>query len=92
MASEASPFACDSRMTSRGNRSFRSKVVSIQAQAVKLHKKFFHFKYSLRVNKKNILGEYLRSLSQVCETIYTSNEETCIQTTCIETTSYRNDQ
>ena len=39
-------------------------------------KNFGHFKYSLRVNKKNILGEYLRSLSQVRETtcIYTSNE------------------
>ena len=28
-------------------------VVSIQTQAVKLHKHFVHFKYSLRVNKKN---------------------------------------
>ena len=26
--------------------------------AVKLYKNFNHFKYSLRVNKKNILGEY----------------------------------
>ena len=25
---------------------------------VKLHQNFFHFQYSLRVNKKNILGEY----------------------------------
>ena len=40
----------------------------------KLHKNFVHFKYSLPVNKKNILGEYLRSLSQVPGTIYTSNE------------------
>ena len=41
-----------------------------------MRKNFGHFKYSLRVNKKNILGEYLRSLSQVRETtfIYTSNE------------------
>ena len=49
-------------------------VVSIQTQTVKLNKNFVHFKYSLRVNKKNILGEYLRSLSQVRGTIYTSNE------------------
>ena len=41
-----------------------------------MRKNFGHFKYSLRVIKKNILGEYLRSLSQVRETtcIYTSNE------------------
>ena len=46
-----------------GNRSFR--VVSIGTQAVKLHKNFVHFKYSLSVNKKNILSEnILRSLSQ----------------------------
>ena len=57
-------------------RDFRKPVVSIQTQAVKFHKNFVHFKYSLRVNKKNILGEYLRSLSQVPGTIYTSNEQT----------------
>ena len=56
------------------SRDFRKPVVSIQTQAVKFHKNFVHFKYSLRVNKKNILGEYLRSLSQVPGTIYTSNE------------------
>ena len=33
-------------------------------QAVKFHKTFVHFKYSRRVNKKHILDEYLRSLSQ----------------------------
>ena len=55
-------------------RDFRKPVVSIQTQAVKFHKKFVHFKYSLRVNKKNMLGEYLRSVSQVPGTIYTSNE------------------
>jgi len=49
-------------------------VFSIQTQAVKLHKHFFHFKHSLRLNKKSILGEYLRSLNQVRGTIYTSNE------------------
>ena len=38
-------------------------VVSIQTQAMKLHNYFVHFKCSLRVNKKNILGEYLRSLT-----------------------------
>ena len=48
------------------------QVISIQTQAVKLHKNFVHFKYSLQVNKKSILGEYLHSLSQVCGTIYTS--------------------
>ena len=41
------------------NRPFRYKVVSlqvvsIQTQAVKLHENFVHFKYSLRVNKKNL--------------------------------------
>ena len=43
------------------NRSFRYKVLSIQVvsiQAVKLHKIFDHLKYSLRVNKEKILGEY----------------------------------
>ena len=35
---------------------------------------FVHFKYSLLANKKNILGEYLRYLSQVGGTNYTSNE------------------
>ena len=58
----------------RLGRDFRKPVVSIQTPAVKFHKNFVHFKYSLRVNKKNILGEYLRSLSQVPGTIYTSNE------------------
>ena len=52
MASEASPFACDSRMTSRGNRSFRSKVVSIQAQAVKLHKNFFTLSIVCELTRK----------------------------------------
>ena len=61
------------------NRSFQYKLVSIlfvsiQTQAVKLNKNFVHFKYSLRVNKKNISGEYLCSLSQIRGTIYTSNE------------------
>ena len=61
------------------NRSCQYKLVSIlfvsiQTQAVKLNKNFVHFKYSLRVNKKNILGEYLCSLSQIRGTIYTSNE------------------
>ena len=45
----------------QGNRSFRYKVVSIQVfsiQAVKLHKNFYDFKYSLRVNKEKTLGEY----------------------------------
>ena len=37
-----------------------------------MHKNFVHFKYSLQVNKKSILGEYLHSLSQVRGTIYTS--------------------
>ena len=58
------------------NRSFQYKLVSIlfvsiQTQAVKLNKNFVHFKYSLQVNKKNIFGEYLCSLSQVRGTIYT---------------------
>ena len=45
------------------NWSFQSKVVliqvtSIQTEAVKLHKKSDYLKYSLRMNKKNILGDY----------------------------------
>ena len=47
----------------KGNRSFRYKfvliqVISIRTQALKLLKKFNHFKYSLCVNKKNISGDY----------------------------------
>ena len=48
--------------------------IFIGKPAVKLHKHFVHFKNSLRVNKKNVWGEFLRSLSQVPGTIYTSNE------------------
>ena len=40
------------------NRFLGKPVVSIRTQAVKLLKNFDHFKYSLRVNKKNILGDY----------------------------------
>ena len=58
------------RMTLHGASSGRWKqVVSIQTQAVKLDKIFVHFKCSLQMNKKNILGEYLRFLSQVGGTI-----------------------
>ena len=49
-------------------------VVSVQTQELKLHKNFVHFKHSLRVKEKNILGQYLRSLGLVRGTIYTSNE------------------
>ena len=35
-----------------------SFVVSAPTQAVKFHKNFDHFKYSLWVNMKNILGKY----------------------------------
>ena len=42
----------------KGNRSFRYEVVLIQTQAMKLHKNFDHSKYSLRMNQKNIFGEY----------------------------------
>ena len=46
----------------KGNHSFRYKfvliqVISIRTQALKLLKKFNHFKYSLRLNKKNISGD-----------------------------------
>ena len=55
---------CGMRIPLHGASSGRWKpVVSIQTQAVKLHNYFVHFKCSLRVNKKNILGEYLRSLT-----------------------------
>ena len=51
------------RTEPNGNWSLRYKVVSIgvfsiRTQEVKLHKNIVHFKYSLRVNKKSILGEY----------------------------------
>lgn len=46
------------------------QVVSLRTQAVKLHKNFDHFRYSLRVNKKKTFAVYiLPSLSQVLETI-----------------------
>ena len=46
------------------------QVVSLRTQAVKLHKNFDHFRYSLRENKKKTFGVYiLPSLSQVLETI-----------------------
>ena len=32
------------------------KVVSLRTKAVKLHKNFYQFRYSLRVNKKKHLG------------------------------------
>ena len=69
---------CSKKTLRQVSRSFLCEtgkpVVSIQTQAVKLHKHFVHFKCSLRVNKKNILGEYPCSLSQAGGTIYTSNE------------------
>ena len=36
----------------------RKPVISIRTQAVRMHKNFVHFKYGLRVNNKNILGEF----------------------------------
>ena len=36
----------------------RKPVISIRTQVVELHKNFDHCKYSLCVNKKNILGGY----------------------------------
>ena len=52
------------------------QVVLMEPQALKLHKNFDHFKYSLHMNEKNInFGlNILRSLSQVNETIYTLTE------------------
>ena len=48
----------------------------MEPQALKLHKNFDHFKYSLHMNKKHInFGlNILCSLSQVNETIYTLTE------------------
>ena len=67
-----------------GNRSFRYKVVSIQSRfdtsrfdtnsSGEIAQKFDYFKEILQLNKKNILGEILRSLSEVRETTYTSKE------------------
>ena len=45
-------------------------VISIQTQVVELHKNFDHCKYSLCLNKQNILG----GLSQNCETTYNLTE------------------
>ena len=52
------------------------QVVLMEPQALKLHKNFDHFKYSLHMNEKNInFGlNILCSLSQVNETIYTLTE------------------
>ena len=52
------------------------QVALIEPQALKLHKNFDHFKYSLHMNKKHInFGlNILCSLSQVNETIYTLTE------------------
>ena len=52
------------------------QVVLMEPQALKLHKNFDHFKYSLHMNEKNInFGlNILFSLSQVNETIYTLTE------------------
>ena len=72
MCGSRGPFL-ESHLIFTGSKSWKP-VVSILTQAAKLHKNFVHFKYSLRVKKKNILGEYRRSLSQVCGTIHTSNE------------------
>ena len=48
---------CGPLARSSGNRMFRYKVLSIPTQAVKVHKNFVHFKYSLRVNNKQILSQ-----------------------------------
>ena len=51
------PFRCvPSRFSRTKNQSFRYKLK--QWNWSKLHKKYDHFKNSLRVNKKNILVEY----------------------------------
>ena len=52
------------------------QVVLMEPQALKLHKNFDHFKYSLHMNEKNINSglNILCSLSQVNETIYTLTE------------------
>ena len=52
------------------------QVVLMEPQALKLHKNFDHFKYSLHMNEKNInFGlNILCSLSQVNKTIYTLTE------------------
>ena len=66
----------------RETRRFNSKLFPY-----KLHKNFVHFKYSLPVNKKNILGEHLRSLTKYVElfTPRMNNLET--KQLCIETTA-----
>ena len=52
------------------------QVVLMETQALKLHKNFDHFKYSLHMIEKNInFGLNIPcSLSQVHETIYTLTE------------------
>ena len=66
---EASYDACEANDIALSRASFRKPVVSIQVasirtQAVKMHKNFFHLKYSFRVNKKNILCKYSSFLNR----------------------------
>ena len=51
--------------------SFRYKIVSIRTQAVQLQKNFAHFKFSLRVKKKNIFGGYCSFLAK-CVKLFTA--------------------
>ena len=66
------------------NQSFRYKfvliqVISIRTQALKLLKKCNHFKYSLRLNKKNISGDYSSFFESSARTIYNSIEQIFIK-------------
>ena len=63
------------------------QVVFMEPQALKLHKNFDHFKYSLYMNEKNINFGL-----NVKETIYTLTEQTCIEMTCIRMSLYQNDR
>ena len=67
-----------------GNQTFQYQVALIQiAQKI-----IVHFRYSLPVNKKNILCEYLRSLSQKYVELFTPRMNKLVSTQlCIETTS-----
>ena len=68
-----------------GNRLFRYKVVSIITQAVRMHKNFVHFKYGLRVNNKNILGEYSSFFKRMAWNCSSRLSKLVSKQLCIET-------
>ena len=85
------------RTEPHGNRSLRYKVVSIwvfsiRTQEVKLHKKTsFTLSIVCAWTRKVFWVNIFRSLSQVRRTMYTSTENTCIETTGNQPNFYKRD-